>query len=125
MNLKTVLLKVLDAAAVVSGPAGRGLVEFVRWLVNRFVPDEAAVEAPAVGDAPDVVKDYVGRLFDTASAYVSNYFYRKAIEAVKHLVVNYALDLAWDAVMDRVVVTAAGEKIDDAAVDSAVASIGV
>lgn len=121
MNLKSTLLKILDVVGLVGGPIARSVVELARWAVNRFVPDSVEVASPLVGDAPDAVKNYVSELFDTALGYVSNYFLRKALEAVKYMVVTYALDRVWDAIHDRVTVAEAGAVvIDDDAVASAI-----
>jgi len=123
VNLLKTILAVLDAAYSVSGAGGKALIDFARWVVNRYVPadttaDDAVAIVPLTGDAPPDVKSAVAKLFDLVIGFVSNPIYSRVISAVKHLVLNFALDAAWDAVHPTTGAVAAEPKvlIDDAAV---------
>jgi len=102
-NLKQTITKILDALSLVGGPAVKALVSVAKWAVNWFVPDEAVFEAPGLEDstmnaAPDAARNIVTQIFDAVKGYVGSSFIRSVLDAIKNLVLDYALDYVWDNV---------------------------
>lgn len=101
-SLKTTLLRVLDAVSAIAGPSARAIIDLAKWVIERFVPDDAGTPSvPLIGAAPDEVKSFVEKLFDDAIAYAENSFWRRSLELAKYLVLSFGLDRAWDAIAER------------------------
>lgn len=102
MSLKAMLLAALDAVILVAPPGVKALVTLVRWVISTVVPDTIPAPAvpsiTAVADAPDGVKTFVRSLFEAAKTYVTGPIYRRLLAAAETLVVDYFLDIVWDAV---------------------------
>lgn len=121
-SLKAQLVKILEAVMAVAGRPARAVLALAVWAVEAYVPDEeAGHDTAAVSAAPDNVKTIVRGLFDRAVALIPNAFYRRMVQSAASLVLDYFVDMAWDAI--TAVVTFEAKPVNTAADAAAAATL--